>query len=82
MTLGDIATVCALCSSLLVPTGIGIKYYADHEYVTANKFNQSLQWQVEDEMAEIQARINNGTASDQDLRRMAVLKERKRNLAE
>ena len=82
MTLGDIATVCALCSSLLVPTGFGIKYYADHEYVTSSKFTQSLQWQVEDEMAEIQARINNGTASDQDLRRMAVLKERKRNLAE
>ena len=82
MTLSDIAIVCGLCTSLLAPAGYGIKYYADHEYVTIASQNLKLLYAVEDEMAEIQTRIDNGTATSADLQRMATLKERKRHLTE
>ncbi len=80
MTLSDIAIVCGLCTSLLVPTAGGIKYYADHEYVTIAAQNLKLLYAVEDELAMLQRKVNNGTATTDDLQRIATLKERLRNL--
>lgn len=80
MNLSDVGIVCGVSVSLLTPTGIGLKYYADHEYVTIASQNLNLLYAVEDEMAEIQVRINNGTATSADMVRMATLKERKKHL--
>ncbi len=54
--------------------------YADQRYVTVASQNLKLLYDVEDEMAAIQKRIDNGTATPSDMQRMATLKERKRNL--
>ena len=82
MNLSDIGIMCGVCVSLLTPTAAGIKYYADHEYVTIAALEKGLLYAVEDEMALLQRKINDGTATPADLERMAVLKERKRNLTE
>ena len=77
MTIGDIATVCALCGSLLVPSGYGLKYYADHEYVTISGQNLSLLYAAEDELAELRSRAVCDSAC---IARKATLEERIRNL--
>ena len=82
MNLADIGIVCGLCTNLLVPAGTAGKYWADHTYITIASQNLKLLYAVEDEMAAIQTRINNGTATSADLQRMATLKERRRNLTE
>ena len=82
MNLQDIAIVCGLCTTLLVPAGTAGKYWADHTYITIASQNLKLLYAVEDEMEMIQRKIENGTATSTDLQRMATLKERKRHLIE
>lgn len=38
MNLADVATVIGICSTLIVPAGVGGKYYLDHEYVPVSSF--------------------------------------------
>ena len=38
--------------------------------------NNALQFEIEDELGEIQERIDNGTATAQDVKRKAILKDR------
>ena len=81
MNLSDIAIIFGICTPLVIGGGTAGKYYADHEYVTIASQNQSLLWDIEDEMTGIQERIDNGTATASDLARMATLKERQRQLS-
>ena len=62
-----------------VPLGMN---WAQDTFVTVASENLKLLYAVEDEMAAIQRRIDNGTASQGDLQRMATLKERKRHLSQ
>ncbi len=80
MNITEMGIVCGLCSGLLIPSGVGLKYYADHEYVTVASQNLSLLYAVEDEIEVIQHRVENGTATAADKTRLATLKERKRHL--
>ena len=54
----------------------------DAHYVLVAAQNLKLLYAVEDEMSAIQTKVNNGTATQADLQRLATLKERKRNLSE
>ena len=62
-----------------IPIGVS---WAHDTFMTIASQNLKLLYAVEDEMVEIQNRIDNGTATSEDLQRMATLKERRRNLAQ
>ena len=80
MNLSDIGIVCGLCTTLLIPAGTAGKYWADHTYITIASQNLKLLYSVEDELAAIQRKIDNGTATNNDMLRKATLEERKRHL--
>ncbi len=82
MNLGDLGIVCGICATLLTPAGVGLKYYADHEYVTIASQNQKLLWDIEDEIAVLQEKEVAGTATPSELQRLATLLERKRHLTQ
>ena len=60
-----------------IPIGVS---WAEDTFMTISSSNTALLWAVEDEMAQIQIRIDNGTADEEDIKRMATLAERKRHL--
>jgi hypothetical protein len=82
MNLGDLGIVCGICVSLLTPAGVGLKYYADHEYVTIQSQNQKLLWDIEDEISYLQDKEAAGTITPRERRRLATLEERKRHLTQ
>lgn len=82
MNVSDIGTVFGIATVLIGSTATGAKYYADHTYVTVAAQNQALVWDIEDEIASIERRIKAGTATQQDLTRLAILKERLRHLTQ
>ena len=77
MNLSDMAVVCGLCATLLVPAGTAGKYWADHEYVTVSGQNLSLLYAAEDELAQLKART---ICDERCIARKATLEERIRNL--
>ena len=59
----------------------GIVYLADQRYVTIASQNKELKFAIEDEIADIRARINSGTDTERDRTRLAVLQERLKQLS-
>lgn len=80
MNISEIGTVFGIATVLVGSTATGAKFYADHTYVTIASQNQALVWAVEDEIAEIERKIEDGTATERDRTRLAILKERLRHL--
>jgi len=80
MNISEIGTVFGISLALLGGGGTVGKYYADHEYVTIAAQNQSLMWDIEDEIARIESRIEEGVATESDRQRKAVLQERLKHL--
>lgn len=58
----------------------GLIYMADQRYVTIASQNKELKFAIEDELAEIQARIDKGVDTEADRIRKGVLKERLKQL--
>jgi len=54
----------------------GIIMWHDTTYVTVASQNKALQFEIEDELHQIYVRIENGTATAQDMERKAVLEDR------
>ena len=54
----------------------GVIMWHDNTYVTVASQNKALQFEIEDELNQIYERIENGTATAQDLKRKAVLEDR------
>lgn len=52
----------------------------DQRYVKIADQNLKYQWDIEDELAQIQKKIDNGTATTDDLVRKGVLEDRLRRL--
>ena len=82
MNVSEIGTVFGIAMVLAGSTATGAKFYADHTYVTIAAQNQALVWDIEDEIAAIERRIEAGTATQQDRTRLGILKERLRHLTQ
>jgi len=82
MNISELGTVFGIATVLVGSTATGAKFYADHTYVTVAAQNQALVWDIEDEISEIERRVEDGTATQQDRTRLAILKERLRHLAQ
>jgi hypothetical protein len=54
--------------------------WGDIRYVTVAAQNKALRFDIEDELAAINHRIANGSATSQDLQRKAVLEDRLKRL--
>jgi len=54
----------------------GVILWHDNTYVTVASQNKALQFEIEDELDAINERIENGTATTQDIKRKAVLEDR------
>jgi hypothetical protein len=54
--------------------------WGDIRYVTVAAQNKALRFEMEDELAAINERINNNMATPQDIRRKAVLEDRLKRL--
>jgi hypothetical protein len=59
----------------------GVILWHDSTYVTIASQNKALRFEIEDEIAMINERIQAGTATQSDIRRKAVLEDRLRNLS-
>jgi len=59
----------------------GLIYMADQRYVTIASQNKELKFAIEDEIADIQARIDAGVDTERDRTRLAVLQERLKQLS-
>jgi hypothetical protein len=58
----------------------GVLMWHDNTYVTVASQNKSLQFEIEDELYLINQRIENGTATAQDMERKAVLEDRLKHI--
>ena len=58
----------------------GLIYMAAQRYVTIASQNKELKFAIEDEIADIQARIDAGVDTERDRTRLAVLQERLKQL--
>ena len=93
MNLQDIGTVFGMLVVAVGGAGTAGKYYTDSEfiakadpppynetYVLISSQNLKLLYAAEDELSDLQRKVDNGTATQADRERIATLKERIRNL--
>ncbi len=72
----NIGIIFTVVASVVAPTGVGLKYYADHEYVTVASQNLKERFNTEDELEVLRKKVERGTATQDDLTRIEVLKDR------
>ncbi len=54
MNLADIAVVASLITGIGAPSGIALKYYADHEYVLVADSLKGQLYEIQDEIFEME----------------------------
>jgi hypothetical protein len=77
-------TILAIVAFLSGGSGLAVYeaviYLGDQRWVTITSQNKALKFEIEDELADIQAKIEMGTATERDRIRKAVLEERLKQL--
>jgi len=78
------ATLVAIIAFISGGSGLAVfeavTYLGDQRWVTIASQNKELKFSIEDELAEIQHKIDTGKATEQDRIRKAVLEERLKQL--
>ena len=82
MSISEIGTIFGIAVTIAGGTATGAKFYADHTYVTIASQNQALIWDIEDEITELERRVDDGSATQRDHARLATLRERLRHLVD
>lgn len=79
MTLSDVGIMCGVCVSLLTPTGLGVKYWAEHEFITVGSFEQALNKQqvrdLQSDIRELEYLKQKDLATDRQLWKLEDLKQ-------
>lgn len=64
MTLSDLTLIGGICTSILVPGGYGLKYYADHEYITVGSMVKRDIRELQSEILDLEYDRDHGGLSD------------------
>ena len=93
MTLSDLSTVFGMIVVTASGVSAGGKFYLDSEYVsrhedppydnvyvTVASQNLKILFDTQDELDQLESKMDNGIATVEDIARIATLKERLRNL--
>jgi hypothetical protein len=80
VTIGTVLVLLAAGTGYIGATGNPVYDILDRRYVTIASQNIELQFNIEDELAQIERDIERGTATTDDLIRKGVLEERLKRL--